>query len=248
MIWLLAGLTVLAMLAARAVPIWLDGARRELPPALRLRWSLVGIVAPARFWWGARVVTMPPDEQADLLARETAALGLSRADSARCPLCGAEVIRAWTLASEGKPTVAPGPVRCPQCDFRLDACRHCVHFLSGAPRVWGSLALGDDDMTFGRCSVYKMPQPVEQICPPDIARRLKEQGLETLNAPTPIVDSFVPLDGCHAFQPGRERTRAGGVRWPDARRVALLRLLLSRSSLPASSPRDVPDSDEEWLL
>jgi hypothetical protein len=103
---------------------------------------------------------------------------------------------------------------------------YCVHFLPGAPRAWGSLALGDDEMTFGRCGLFKMPQPVEQICPPEIARRLKDQGRKSLNAPRPIVDSFVPLDGCNAFQPSQARVKAGGIRWPDAQHVALLRVCL----------------------
>jgi hypothetical protein len=142
--------------------------------------------------------------------------------------------------------VARGPVKCPRCDFRLDACRHCAHFLPGAPRAWGSLSLGDDEVTFGRCGMYKTPQPVEQICPPDIAKRLKEQGHETLNAPTPVADSLVPLDGCSAFTANTQRIHDSGVRWPDARRAAALRLLLAPAP-ETTSPREIR-GDEEWRL
>jgi hypothetical protein len=246
MIWLMVGLVLLGMMVARAVPIWLDGTRRAMPPARRLRGSLAGIVAPARYWWGAHIEVMPPDEQADLLACETAALGQSRADSVRCPLCGAEVMHAWALNAGGQPTVAPGPVRCPQCDFRLDACRHCARFLPGSFSTTG-FSLGGDEMTFGRCGFYRSPQPVERIAPPEMARRLKERGYEVLNSPTPIVDSFFPLDGCNAFQLSQLRLEKGGLRWPDARRAALLRLLLPRSSPQATTPAE-PAGDEQWLV
>jgi hypothetical protein len=81
------------------------------------------------------------------------------------------------------------------------------------------------DLTFGRCDFYKSVQPVEQACAPEVAQRLKAHGYDQLSAPQPIIDSFVPLDGCNAFEADRERLQVGGLRWPDARRMALLRLL-----------------------
>ncbi len=215
----------LGFLAYRGGCIWVDAGRRGFAWPRRLGWALLGSVAPARYWWDARLAAFSPAERADLLARETAALGLSRADGLRCPLCRAEVPHAWTFTPDGRPTVAPGPVRCPRCDFRLDSCRHCARFLPGSPPMWGQLALADPDPTFGRCDHYREVQPVEQVCRPDVARRLKERGWETLRSPIPIVDSFVPPDFCSAFKPDRRRLRLGGVRWPDARHTALLRLL-----------------------
>lgn len=70
---------------------------------------------------------------------------------------------------------------------------------------------------------------------------------------------------CTAFQPDHKRLRAGGIRWLDARRVALLHLLtlpfgLSpstrlRTSLRAkplapetTPPEELPSGDEQWLL
>ena len=156
---------------------------------------------------------------------------LARADGLRCPLCGADVPRAWALDSDGRPTAAPGPIKCPQCDFRLDACRHCAHFLPGKPQGWGGRSWSSDDLTFGRCSVYKELQPVEQVSSPEMAGQLKARGFDQVRAPLPIVDSYMPPDFCAAFKLDRRRLQASGIRWPDARRVALLRML---GVLPAS--------------
>lgn len=245
-VWLAIALVGLALLACRAAPIWIDSSRHGARPSRRLRWMLTGIIVPSRYWWGARIEIMSPQEQADLLVRETAMLGLTRADSLRCPLCGAEVMNAWTLDADGRPDVAPGPVQCPGCDFRLDACRHCAHFLPGSATT-GGFSLRGDEMTFGRCGFYKTPQSVEQITTPEVARRLKESGYETINSPLPIVDSFVPPDFCRAFQPERKRMKESLVRWPDARRAALLRLLLPRPVSEKTSPEE-PSGDEQWLM
>lgn len=207
-------LVALGSLAWRTVPIWIDCRKRNMSRCLY--WALVGILLPSRYWWGARIEAMSLSEREDVLARETAALGLNRADSMRCPLCGAEVPHAWVLNSDGRLTVAPGPVNCLQCDFRLDACRHCAHFLPGRQGSWSG-----DDITFGRCGYYKVTQLVEQACSPGVARQLKARGYDQIRAPSPIVDSYVPLDFCMAFRPDRRRLRASGIRWPDARRVAL---------------------------
>ena len=244
--WLAIGLAALAWIAFRAVPIWQDSGRRGARTVERLRWTLAGIIAPSRYWWQARIEIMSPEEQFEILAQETGAMELDRADSLRCPLCRSEVSKAWALDAGGRPTIPPGPVKCPQCYFRLDACRHCARFLPGSATATG-FSLGDNELTFGRCGFYKTPQPVERITTPDAARRLKERGYESLNAPTPIVDSFVPLDGCNAFQAAHKRLQAGGVRWPDARHTALLRMLLPRPATQTISPEE-PSGDEQWLM
>ena len=244
-LWLVIALGALSLMIYRAGRIWQDAGQRGLSLRQRLGWSCFGAMVPSRYWWRARIGTLPPQEQAELLACETASLGLTRADSLWCPLCGTEVERAWTLDCDGRPTVAPGPVQCPQCDFRLDACRHCANFLPGLPQAASSWT--STDTTFGRCGFYKATLPVAQICPPEVAQRLQARGYDQLRAPRPIVDSFVPLDGCRAFAPDRQRLRAGGIRWPDARRVALLRLLAQPA--PAATRSDaMPSEDEQWLL
>jgi len=245
--YLAVGLAALGFSVYRAGHIWVDASRRGFGLARRLGWTLLGTVTPSRYWWGARIEALSPQEQANLLARETAALGLSRADSLRCPLCGAEVPHAWALASNGRHTVAPGPIECPHCDFRLDSCRHCAHFLPGPPQAWG-LSWRSDDLTCGRCNQYKVTQPVEQACSPEMARQLKARGYEHLRAPRPITDSFLPPETCTAFKPDRKRLRASGIRWPDARRVALLRLLAPPQAPQTTPPEEVPSGDEQWLL
>ena len=246
-LWLTPALAALAYLAYRAGRIWIDARRRGFELARQLGWALLGAVAPARYWWGARIEALSPEERADLLARETEALGLSRADSLRCPLCGAEVPHAWTLTPDGRPAVAPGPVECPSCDFRLDACRHCAHFLPGGAQPWNRF-VHSGDVTSGRCGHYRASQPVEQACSPEAARRLKAQGWERIRAPRPIVDSFLPPDSCRAFTPDRKRLRASHVRWPDARRAALLRLLAEPPGPETEAPEEPPSGDEQWLL
>lgn len=246
--WLAVGLAALGFLACRAGRIWIDIGQRGFGLAHRLGWTLLGTMTPSRYWWRARIEALSPHEQTDLLAHETAALGLSRADSLRCPLCGAEVPYAWALASQGRPTVAPGPIECPRCDFRLDSCRHCVHFLPGTPQMWGQFRWGGGVETFGRCDQYKASQPVEQACSPEMARQLKALGYEHVRAPLPIVDSFLPPDFCTAFKPDRRRLRAGGIRWPDPRHVALLRLLAPPPAPETKSPEELSSGDEQWLL
>ena len=252
MFWLTLGLAALGVFSFafsyRAWHIWVDAGQRGFGPALRLGWALLGAVVPSRYWWGARIGMLSPQEWADWVARETPALGLSQADSLRCPLCAAEVPRAWALDADGCSTVAPGPIECPRCDFRLDCCRHCVHFLPGKPSAWGRPSPLGGDVTFGCCGHYKIPQPVERACPPEMARQLMARGYTQIRAPLPIVDSFVPPDFCTAFAPHRRRLKASEVHWPDARQTAMLRLLTPPLSSVAVPPEEPPSDDEWWLL
>ena len=247
-IWLAVGLVLLGFLGYRAGRVWLDTGGRDLQAARRLGWVLMGAIFPDRYWWEARIEQMSDQEKQDLLARSTSALDLSRADGLHCPLCGAEVPCAWTLAADGRPTVAPGPVECPACDFRLDACRHCAHFSSSTSQGWGSLAGGGGVLGSGRCNQYKTYLPVEQATSPDMARRLRERGYEQVRAPMPIVDSFLPPDFCRAFTPERKRLKQGGLRWPDAHRTALLRLLAPPAASPTADSDPFPQDEDQWLL
>ena len=86
-----------------------------------------------------------------------------------------------------------------------------VQFLPDTPQMWGEFRWGGGDLTFGRCDYYKASQPVEQACPPEMARQLKARGYEHIRAPLPIMDSFLPPDFCAAFKPDHRRLRAGGV-------------------------------------
>jgi hypothetical protein len=245
--WIVIGLGLLGLFAYRAGRVWQDAGKRGFETARRLGWALFGGIASARYWWGARIDALSAQERDALLISETETLGLSRADSVRCPLCTAEVPRAWTLTPAGHPTVGPGPVECPDCDFRLDACRHCTHFLPGSTGGVGASPWLAGDVTSGRCNRYKSLQPVEQVCAPDMARQLENRGYEQIRAPLRIPDSYLPPDHCTAYAPDRKRIRASGIRWPDDRRTALLRLL----DLPVVSepPAErLSSSDELWLL
>jgi hypothetical protein len=247
-LWLAIGLLAAGFLACRGGRVWVDADRRGFALPARIRMALQGAVAPSHYWWGARIEALDPQEQHDLLAHETDALGLSRADSLLCPLCGVEVPHAWGLTAQSQPTVALGPIECPRCDFRLDTCRHCAHFLPGRPQSWGQLPWAQDDPTTGRCNQYRAWQPVEQATSPDMARQMKARGYDRIRAPTPIVDSYLPPDFCTAFKPEHRRLQVSRVSWPDARRVALLRLAISPSVPGAVGNAKLPAGDEEWLL
>jgi hypothetical protein len=250
--WAILGLAVagLFFLVWRAGRIWQDASRLGFDRMRRFSWALLGTVVPSRYWWGARIEALSSQEQAALLADETAALGLSSADSLRCPLCNAEVAHAWALTAEGRPTSGPRPAECPRCDFRLDCCRHCAHFLLGRFQMSSLSSFGGGDITFGRCERYKTSQPVEQACPPEVAHQLEARGYRQINAPMPIVDSFVPPDFCTAFTPDRRRVKDGGIYWPNARRVALLRMLAPSPPVPSevALAEESPAGDDQWLL
>jgi hypothetical protein len=247
-IWLAIGLSLLVFFGYRAGRVWLDTGRRDLQPARRVGWALLGALFPDRYWWEARIEAMSDQEREELLVQGTSDLGLGRADSLRCPLCRAEVRRAWSLDADSRATVGPGPIECPNCDFRLDACRHCVHFLPGPPRGGMGASRGGEDPGSGRCNQYRVTQPVEQATTPDIARRLKERGFEQVRAPIPIVDSFLPPDSCRAFTLERKRLKWSGLSWPDAHRTALLRLLVLPAAPTTSTTDPLAESADPWLL
>lgn len=244
------GLLVVAagFYAYRAGRIFADAGRYGFPPRERLGWALLGAAVPSRYWWGGRLAALSPDQQTELLWRETQAMGVTSPGNLRCPLCGAEVFDAWALGPNGHANVAPGPVECPHCDFRLDACRHCTHFLPGDPTAQSTGAWASGDLTLGRCDQYKTYLPVERVCQPQIARQLKARGWERVRSPRPVIDSFVPLDCCRSYAADRKRLKAGRVRWPDARRTALLRLLAPPPIPPGDISCASPSDDEQWLF
>jgi hypothetical protein len=233
-LWLIPAIGLVGFLLYRAGRVWVDAGQWHPPLASRLWWSLLGAFAPAHYRWGVRVQAMTPGQRADLLAHETRVLKLSRADAMCCPLTETEIPRAWALTAEGRPIVARSRIQCPECDFRLDSCRHCTHFLPGSPRDWGQEGLGGQDITYGRCQIYKAMQPVDQVYAPHVACRLKAQGYEQIRAPLLITDSYFPPDYCTSFEPHLKRLRSAGIPWPDARRVALLRLLAAEEAVDES--------------
>jgi hypothetical protein len=245
---LLIGLAGLGYLGYRSGRLWLDAAQRDLGPGARAAWSLSGALIPGHVWWPTRLVAMSQEEQRRLLESETQALGVERLDSLLCPLCGAEIRDAWSLEADGQATVAPGPIGCPECDFRLDACRHCARFIPGPPRDWGQSAWAGVDMTVGRCAHYTKVQPVEQACAPQMAQKLRQRGYDQIRAPATIMDSYLPLDSCRAFEADRRRLRSNRIAWPDARYRALLRILRPPRVGPPPAVETLSNDEEQWLL
>ncbi|MGC8786231.1 MAG: hypothetical protein ACP5Q1_02255 [Anaerolineae bacterium] len=199
-----------------------------------LRIALSALLRPHVYWFQERLHYLPPVERARLQAQEAQRLGLQRVDHMRCPLCGAEIAQAWALDAVGRLTLRRRPISCPRCDFRLDSCRHCAHFKAEKGLMYG------DDWTQGTCTVYKAVQPVETFCPPSVAQELQEWGYTHLPAPTPIVDSYVPLEKCSAFVLDEHRLKANGVHVPGLRQRGLLDKVAVGTALPAANESNVP--------
>lgn len=184
-----------------------------------LRLAISALLRPHVYWYQERLRYLSAAERARLQAEEARRLSLQRVDHMRCPLCGAEIAQAWALNPAGRLTVRHRPVSCPRCDFRLDSCRHCAHFKAERGLMCGQ------DWTHGKCTVYKIVQPVETFCPPSMARELQKRGYTHLPVPTSIIDSYVPLENCSAFVLDEYRLKANGVRAPGLRRRGLLDLV-----------------------
>lgn len=193
-----------------------DARRLRVSHAHALRLAASAWLRPQVYWYQERLQYLSPAEHSHLQIEEARRLGLQRVDNLRCPLCGAEIEQAWALNLAGRLTVRKRPTACPQCDFRLDSCRYCVHFKAERG------LMHSDDWTQGCCTVHKTVQPVEEFCPPSVARELQKRGYTHLPAPTHIVDSYVPLENCSAFILDEHRLRASGVRCPGLRQRGLL--------------------------
>ncbi|GAB4565746.1 MAG: hypothetical protein Kow0047_16550 [Anaerolineae bacterium] len=248
---------LLALIAVWAVTMgaltWND-ARRLTDDARELaRLILIGIIDPLRYWYFERPRRWPRDQQREWLEGIARRMELTTIRAARCPLCGAELLDAWAVDDRGQLTVARTPVECPRCDFRLDACRHCAFFQPAG----GTSGIGSSGMevewTHGRCTHYKSMQPVEEITTPDMARRMKERGYHALRAPTPIIDSYVPLPECTAFRLEPRRLRHSGMLTPPRRQRLALRVLEMIAPAQGQATGEEPsepslDDEAQWLL
>jgi hypothetical protein len=178
------------------------------------------MVAPERYWWGERLTRLDEAEARNLLRSEAAAHGLASVADVRCPLCDSELTGALALTEAGRLAIRPG-AQCPKCDFRLDACRHCDHFLPA--RELSSAFSRQEDFSHGRCRWYRARQPVREAYPQQ-ATQLEALGYDELTAPRPITDSYFPLPECTAFTLNVERLKHSDVPWLTGQRLALLRL------------------------
>ena len=211
------GLAAVAWRVAAAARAGRDARGRGWSRMASVGWGIMAMAYPAGYWRQARLERMRPDEAKDWLEAAANERRLASVANIRCPLCDAEIDGALTVTAAGHLGGRP-QTNCPRCDFRLDACRHCQHFLPAQDGI-----SGQTDITHGRCEAYRAAQPVEEAYP-QMARRLMAMGYDTLNAPKPIVDSYVPLDECNRFEMAPERLRQNRVSGLGRERVALIRL------------------------
>ncbi len=101
-----------------------------------------------------------------------------------------------------------------------------MHFLPAQEGF--SLVEGHGDLSHGRCAQYRALQPVREAYPRQ-ARQLEAMGYDTLPAPKPIVDSYIPLEECTAFALKKDRLRDNHVAWLNRQRIALIQLQHSQS-------------------
>jgi hypothetical protein len=231
----------------RAVRVWQDSAYLTVSPFIRIFWGLVGGIIPSLYWWKYRISALTPEQRDSILRKETTTLNLRSPDNLICSLCGSEIEGAWTVTENGSITVSKGPVNCPRCDFRLDSCRFCQHFLPGKPGAWGQVEMGESDITHGRCSIYKKERPVEETCSPSVSKKLKALGFSYVRDNLPIIDSYFPPDFCSAYNPDKKRIKSGDVSWPNRKVTALIRLLNEKHG-GRPKPAKAPSEEEKWLL
>jgi hypothetical protein len=196
-------------------------------------YGLVAALHYPLFVWRCKAqLQLFPEEQRELLSRSTKRTQVSRPSSLLCPFCRVEIEGVLVALPGGGIGVRKRPVLCPRCQTRLDSCRFCLFFEPGRESFsWGQ------DMTSGRCSVLKKYQPVEEICNPQVARKLKEMGWHTLYAGLAIPDAFEPPSACRSFQFDEKKTLLERLPCMGRERFLLLRLEEEFHSQSSSSSR-----------
>jgi hypothetical protein len=203
-----------------ALQVALDARRRSFTPFEIGRWALIAVVAADRYWWGARLDRLAVPEARELLIDLARTYGLLHVTNVRCPLCETEIKNALAVTDSGELYIRRNAA-CSHCDFRVDACRHCAHFLPAA----GGYTMFErrGDFSHGRCGFYRAPEPVRTAYPQH-ARRMEALGYDMLPTPKRIADSYIPLAECTAFSLRPELLRNSRVPWIDRQRVNLIRL------------------------
>ena len=212
--------SLLAWRGVIAVQVAWDAHRRSFKPIEIGRWALVAVIDADRYWWDARLDRLAAPEARELLITAAQAHRLLSVINLRCPLCDTEIKNVFAVADNGELYVRR-QAACTHCDFRVDACRHCAHFL---PATGGATVFDRrGDFSSGRCGFYRAPESVRTAYPQH-ARRMLALGYDTLPAPRPIVDSYIPLAECTAFSLRQEHLRYSNIPWINRQRVALIRL------------------------
>lgn len=164
-------------------------------------------------WLAARLAITPGEREVE--ARDEAKRrGLASLASLCCPLCGSEIRDAWRVEADGHIGARRASL-CPTCDFRLDSCRHCRHFLPGQDGPRGDFltpGFGNVDYTSGRCNVYRGYVSVYDLYGESMADRMAMMGVEMVRAPRLIQDSYIPLPECTAFRLDPRRLRHSGAK------------------------------------
>jgi hypothetical protein len=217
------GLALVVWRIEAAIRVERDARLRGWSRLAGLGWAVTALAYPAGYWWQARLERLSASEADHLLQSAAQAHRLASVANVRCPLCDAEIVNALAVTASGALAIRP-LAHCPRCDFRLDACRHCQHFIPAEDGIGGQ-----KDITYGRCRLYRASQPVREAFP-NVAKRLEAMGYDTMNAPKRIVDSYVPLDECTGFALDEARIKVSRIRWLNRQRAALIRL---RSNQPA---------------
>ena len=214
------GACLLAWRGIAAAQMASDARRRGFKPGEIGRWALAAMFDADRFWWGARLDRLAAPEARELLADTTRAHNLLNVANVRCPLCDAEIKNVLSVAADGE-LVVRRQAACAHCDFRVDACRRCAHFM---PSTAGATAFDrHGNFSHGRCAQYRALEPARTAYPQQ-ARRMEALGYDALPTPKSIVDSFIPLAECTAFSLKPDHLGYSGVPWIDRQRVALIRL------------------------
>ncbi len=209
---------MLAWRGVIAAQVVLDARRRGCELIAIGRWALTAMVDADRYWWGARLDRLAAPEARELLVEAARAHNLLTVTSVRCPLCDAEIKNALAVADDGDLYVRR-QAACAHCDFRVDACRHCAHFIPAGATVFDR----HGDFSHGRCDFYRAPEAVRTAYP-EHASRMEAMGFDMLPTPKPIVDSFIPLAECTAFSLKPELLQQSKVPWVGRQRAALIRL------------------------
>jgi hypothetical protein len=189
------------------------------------------MVVADRYWWGARLDRLSVPEGRELLIDLAREHNLLNVISLRCPLCETEIKNALAVADNGQLYIRRHTA-CSHCDFRVDACRHCAHFLPAT----GGFTMFEQrgDFSHGRCGFYRAVEPVRTAYPQH-ASQLEARGYDVLPVPKSISDSFIPLPECTAFALKLDLLRQSNIPWLDRQRVALIRL--HQKTRSSGSPR-----------
>ncbi len=191
-------------------------------PGLSLWHFFIAFIHFPLYQWSVRL-RLPLDsrEISSILHDARSRIKVDRPSSVLCPFCKIEIAHALEPLPNERLGVTRRPLLCPKCELRFDSCRYCAYF----ERSSGNLPYGYDEG--GKCTVIKERQPVENLCSPTVALRMKNMGWESLYAGKKINDPFAPPDRCRRFLFQEESAHRDGI--PEMGLTRCLLLLLEKT-------------------